>query len=132
MDTEGNQLSLTDSNTSQSNIILIFIKEDNAEWRYNLRPYVKLLCTDFPNVSFVLCPTSLADFDLGTYFLKRDLKRLDNLFLAQRSFSDVMTVNSFNTYMAVNGFGKVKFWVPPIPNENAFSLLNRYLSSEKK
>lgn len=128
----GNEFELTNDDFNKSDIILIFIEGDNSDWRYNLRPYVKLLCMDFPTVRFVLCPTSTAKFTLDSYFSKRDLKKMSNVFLAQQKFSELMSVEYYTTYVAVGNTRKVKFWVPPIPNEKAFSLLNKYLSSVKR
>lgn len=128
VDKHGQRLTLTNNPTLHQNTLLVFIKEDNATWRDDIQPYIKLLSIDYPKVNFVICPKLSNSDNLTSYFNGRVLKQSNNLFIAESEFIRSMSIEFFTTYIIVDSLRKVKLWIPPLPNNNAFSLLTKYLS----
>ncbi len=128
VDKHGQGVTLTNNPTLTRNTLLVFIKEDDATWRYDIQPFIKSLSIDYPNINFVVCPNSANSDNLTLYFTGRVIKQVDNLFIADSEFIKAMSIESFTTHMLVDSLGKVKLWIPPLPNEDAFSLLTKYLS----
>jgi len=127
----GERLVLTNNEMQDKNILLIFIKEDDITWREDIQPFVSLLCHDYPNINFVICPSITTDPRLSSLFSNKFLKQTTNLFMAVKEFSNTMEIKTFAFYMTVNKSGKVLAWTPPLPNGHAFTLLRKTLSSLK-
>ncbi len=132
IDKHGQRLTLTNNSTLLRNTLLVFINEDDATWRDDIQPYVKLLSIDYPKVNFVICPKLTNNDNLASYFNSRTLKQANNLFIAESEFIKAMSVEFFTTHMIVDSLGKVKLWIPPLPNDVAFPLLTKYLSALEK
>jgi hypothetical protein len=132
VDKHGQRLTLTSNSILTRNTLLVFIKEDDAGWRYDIQPYVKLLSTNYPKVNFVICTMSTNSNNLSSFFNTRILKQRDNLFVAESEFVKAMSIESFTTHMLVDSFGKVKLWIPPLPSVATVDLLSRYLSVLEK
>jgi hypothetical protein len=132
IDKHGQRLTLTNNSTLPRNTLLVFIKEDDATWRDDIQPYIKLLSIDYPKVNFVICPRLTNSDNLASYFNSRALKQANNLFIAESEFIKTMSVEFFTTHMIVDSLGKVKLWIPPLPNDVAFPLLTKYLTFLEK
>lgn len=132
IDKHGQRLTLTNNSTLTRNTLLVFIKEDDATWRDDIQPYIKLLSMDYSKVNFVICPRLTDSANLTSYFNGRVLKHANNLFIAESEFVKSMSIEYFTTHMIVDSLGKVKLWIPPLPNDVAFPLLTKYLSALEK
>lgn len=132
VDKHGQRLTLTNDSTLTRNTLLVFIKEDDATWRDDIQPYIKLLSIDYPKVNFVICPRLTNSDNLISFFNGRVLKHANNLFIAESEFIKSMSIEYFTTHMIVDRLGKVKLWIPPLPNDVAFPLLTKYLSVLEK
>lgn len=132
IDKHGQRLTLTNNSTLLRNTLLVFINEDDATWRDDIQPYIKLLSIEHPKVNFVICPKLTNNDNLASYFNSRTLKQANNLFIAESEFIKAMSVEFFTTHMIVDSLGKVKLWIPPLPNDVAFPLLTKYLSALEK
>jgi hypothetical protein len=132
VDKHGQRLTLTNNSTLTRNTLLVFIKEDDSTWRDDIQPYIKLLSIDYPKVNFVICPRLTNSDNLISFFNGRELKHANNLFIAESEFIKSMSIEYFTTHMIVDRLGKVKLWIPPLPNDDAFPLLTKYLSVLEK
>lgn len=132
IDKHGQRLTLTNNSTLTRNTLLVFINEDDATWRDDIQPYIKLLSIDYSKVNFVICPRLTDSDNLTSYFNSRELKHVNNLFIAESDFIKSMSIEYFTTHMIVDSSGKVKLWLPPLPSGVAFPLLTKYLSTLEK
>ncbi len=132
VDKHGKRLVVTNDSILTRNTLLVFIKENNTTWRYDIKPFIKLLSNTYPKVNFVICPGSTNRYNLTSYFTSRELKQVNNLFIAESEFIEDMSIESFTTHFLVDSIGKVKLWIPPLPNGAASNLLIKYFSVLEK
>ncbi len=132
IDKHKQRLTLTNNPTLTRNSLLVFVNENDEAWKRDILPYIKLLSMNHPKVNFVICPKLTNNDNLTSYFSNRVLKQNNNLFVAESEFTRSMLIESFTTHMLVDNLGKVKLWIPPLPNGAAFNLLTKYLSVLEK
>lgn len=113
----------------EGDMLIVFLEGDNVLWRSEIEPHITQIASTYPQLKVVLCSNTKTS--LQRLFSERTLKKLQNVFYADKPVIKGIDVTDFVTYILTDRKGKVQLVVPPLPkSEIVLSFLQQYLKEK--